>query len=227
MKKYFLKIIAVLGIMAFSFSSQKANAQIPGVGLVTGIIKKVIVAIDLKVQELQNKTIALQNAEQQVINQLSLGQLTDISGWLGKERSLYEGYYNELASVKTVISGYQEVRAAVRAQAELLAEYHRASQLVHSDTHFSPAELGYIESVYQGILKESGRNLDRLRLALQPLATQMDDAERLAEIHKASSGVQRNLGHLREFGSQTTSLSLARARDDQDRAALKALYGIR
>jgi hypothetical protein len=33
---------------------------------VTGLIKKVIVAIDLKVQQLQNRTISLQNAEQQV-----------------------------------------------------------------------------------------------------------------------------------------------------------------
>jgi len=226
MKKYYSKSIAALAVLIFSFSVQKADAQVPGVGLVTGIIKKVIVAIDLKVQELQNKTIALQNAEQDIINHLSLSQLSDISGWLNKERSLYQDYYKELASVKTIISGYDEVKEAIRVQAELLSEYHRASQLFHNDSHFNAAELGYMETVYSGILEESLRNLDQLWLAAGKLSTRMDDAERLSLIHAASSGIQTNLNHLREFDRQTVSLSLSRARDDQDRATIKSLYGI-
>lgn len=216
-----------MAMLIFSFSSQSASAQIPGVGLVTGIIKKVITAIDLKVQELQNRTIALQNAEQQVINHLSLGQLSDISGWLDKEQSLYHGYYQELASVKTIISGYGEVKDAIRAQGQLVTEYHSASEQFHRDPHFSAAELQYMETIYSGILGESLRNLDRLKVAVEAFSTRMDDAERLAAIRQASSGIQMNLDHLRQFSSQTISVSLARARDEQDRATIKSLYGIR
>lgn len=226
MKKYDSTSIAVLLAMIFSLASESAGAQIPGAGLVTGIIKKVIIAIDLKVQELQNKTILLQNAEQDLINHLSLGQLGDISGWLSKERNLYQDYYKELASVKAVITGYDEVRAAIRAQAELVNEYHNDRQLFHSGGHFSPAELDYMETIYGGILKESLRNLSQLELAIQAFTTQMDDAERLAAIHRAASGIQTNLNHLRQFGSQAAALSLRRARDQQDRAGLKTLYGI-
>lgn len=226
MKKYYSKPIAALAVLIFSFSVQKSDAQVPGVGLVTGIIKKVIVAIDLKVQELQNKTIALQNAEQDIINHLSLSQLSDISGWLNKERSLYQDYYKELASVKTIISGYDEVKEAIRVQAELVSEYHRATQLFHNDSHFSAAELRYMETIYSGILEESLRNLGQLRLAAGEFSTQMDDAERLSVIHAASSGIQTNLNHLREFDREAASLSLSRARDVQDRATIKSLYGI-
>lgn len=226
MKKYYLKTIVTLAVLLFSFIDNRLNAQIPGVSLVTGIIKKVIVAIDLKVQELQNRTIALQNVEQGIINQLSFGQLGEISGWLDKERTLYQGYYKELASVKKVIGDYDEVRAAIRAQGELVSEYHSASQLFHGDRHFSAAELSYMESIYSGILEESLRNLDQLELAIQAFATQMDDAERLAAIQKAASGIQTNLNHLRQFDSEAASLSLRRARDEKDRASLKALYSI-
>lgn len=226
MKKHYSKSIAVLAVLFFSFSGERAHAQIPGIGLVTGIIKKVIIAIDLKVQELQNKTIALQNAQQEVINHLSLGQLSDISGWLNKERNLYQDYYKELASVKTVISSYDEIKDAIRAQAQLVSEYHSASRRFHSDPHFSVAELRYIETIYGGILEESLRNLDQLELAVQALSTQMDDAGRLTAIHEAASGIQTDLNHLRQFNSQATSLSLRRARGEQDRATLKSLYGI-
>lgn len=221
-----MKIITALVVLFFSFISNQLHAQVPGVSLVTGIIKKVIIAIDLKVQELQNKTIVLQNAEQDVINHLSFGQLSDISGWLNKERNLYRDYYKELASVKAVITDYDEVRAAIRAQAELVSEYQSASRLFHNDHHLSAAELAYMETVYAGILQESLRNLSQLELAIQTLATQMDDAERLASIHQASSGIQTNLNHLRQFDSQAAALSLQRAWDEKDRASLKALYGI-
>ena len=226
MKNYYSKSIVVLLALIFSIGVQNADAQIPGVSLVTGIIKKVIIAIDLKVQELQNKTIALQNAEQGVINHLSLSQLSDISGWLNKEQNLYRDYYKELASVKAVITDYDEVRAAIRAQAELVSEYHSASRLFHGDRHFSAAELSYMETIYSGIVEESLRNLDQLELAIRAFATQMDDAERLAAVHRAASGIQTNLHHLRQFDSEAASLSLRRARDEQDRASLKALYGI-
>jgi hypothetical protein len=226
MKKYYSKLIVASATLVLSFSSHTAHAQIPVVGLLSGIIKKVITAIDLKVQQLQNKTIALQNAEQDIINHLSLGQLSDISGWLNKERNLYQDYYKELATVKTVISDYDQVRAAIRNQADLVREYHSASRIFHSDPHFSAAELAYMETVYAGILEESLRNLDRLELAVEAFATQMDDAERLAAIHQAASGIQMNLNHLRQFSSQAASLSVRRGRDEQDRASLKALYGI-
>jgi hypothetical protein len=220
------RILPVLILWMAIGQIQTANAQIPVVSLLSSVVKKVIIALDLKVQQLQNQTIALQNAEASLENNLHLNNLNDISGWLNKERKLYADYYQELAKVKTVISDYDEVKRIITRQKELLSECHNSSALFHRDAHFSASELKAMENIYGGILQESERNLEEALTAVQSFSTQMDDAERLAMVHHASTGMQTNLGHLRQYNNQNVTLSLERARDDQDRQAVKALYGI-
>jgi len=222
-----LKTLICIGTLLFFFlTGNQVHAQIPIVSLVTSAIKKVITALDLKVQQLQNQTIALQNAEASLENNLHLNSLNDISGWLNKERSLYADYYQELAKVKTIISDYDEVKKIISQQQQLLSEYHQASTLFHQDSHFSVAEMNAMENIYSGILQESARNLDEVMLAVSSLQTQMDDAERMSMVHHASSGMQTNLDHLRQYNNQNVTLSLERAKDEQDRRTVQQLYGI-
>jgi hypothetical protein len=215
-------MIVIVTIIPF----KRSAAQIPIVGLFTSALKKAITAIDLKVQQLQNQTIALQNAEQQLENSLSLGKLNDITGWLGKERTLYQNYYQELAQVKVIISDYDEVKKIISQQKQLLSEYQQANTLFHQDKHFSAEELSYMSNIYSGILQESLRNLNEVLVAVNSFSTQMDDAERMQRIHKASSGMQTNLDHLRQFNQQNVTMSLARAKDERDRSAVRRLYGL-
>jgi hypothetical protein len=220
-------IIIVLLIGTTVIRLQPANAQIPVVSLVTGVIKKVITALDLKVQQLQNQTISLQNAEQGLENNLHLNSLTDISGWLNKEKNLYQDYYQDLAKVKTIILDYDEVKRIVNQQVELVSEYKSAYALFQRDKHFSTGEIGYMSNIYNGILQESIRNLDEVLLAVNSFSMQMSDFERLQMVHKASGGMQKNLDDLRQFNSGNIRLSLDRARDAQDRQTVTQLYGIR
>lgn len=218
--------VAALVVFIFSLTGQNVQAQIPVVSLVTGIIKKVIIAIDLKVQQLQNQTIALQNAEQQLENNLHLNSLNDISGWLGKEKDLYQNYYQELAQVKKVIADYDEVKQVISRQKQLVSEYQNAIALFHHDAHFSAMELQYMGNIYDGILEESLRNLEAVMTAVSAFSTQMDDAERWLRIDGAAKAMQTNLDHLRQFNRQNVLLSLSRSRDQQDRASVQRLYGI-
>jgi hypothetical protein len=219
-------LTAVSAVLLLSISHERAEAQIPGVNIITGVIKKVIVAIDLKVQQLQNQTIALQNAEQKLENSLHLSSLNNISGWLGKEKELYANYYKELNTVRGLIADYDEVKAVISKQRQLVAEYRQASSLFNRDAHFSPEELRYMGNIYNGILQESLQNLDQLLLAVSSLNTQMDDAERLSRIAEAAKAMQTNLDHLRQFNRQNAGLSLMRAKDAQDRQHMKQIYGI-
>jgi hypothetical protein len=222
------KLIITLGVVILTviIPVSRVQAQIPIVSLITAAIKKVITALDIKVQQLQNKTLALQNAEQNLENTLSLNKLNDISGWLGKERSLYQGYYTELSTVREVISGYQEVKKVMSQQKQLLAEYQQAYTLSGRDKHFSAQELSYMGNIYNGILQESLRNLDEVMLAVSTYSTQMDDAERLTQIHRAAAGMQTNLDHLRQFNQQNAALSLSRSKDQQERLQVRQLYGL-
>jgi hypothetical protein len=224
MKKRDLKLIVVL--MLCLTLANRGSAQVPVVSLVTGVIKKIIIAIDLKVQRLQNATLALQNAEQALENQLSLNSLNDIRGWLSRERDLYRDYYQELTEVRTVIAGYGEVKNLIREQQLILAEYKSASGLFHRDRHFSAAELRFVDEVYRGILAESLRNLEEALLAVRAFSTRMHDAERLQLIQQAAAGMQTNLDHLRQFNDQNSWLSRQRAGEEQDREDLKRRYGL-
>ncbi|WP_237073595.1 conjugal transfer protein TraI [Mucilaginibacter mali] len=221
-----IKTPTVIICLFFFLTGTEVKAQIPGVSLVTGVIKKVIVAIDLKVQQLQNQTLVLQNAEQQLENSLHLSSLNGISDWLSKEKELYTGYYQELNKVRGLIADYDAVKSIISKQKQLVVEYQQANALFHRDAHFSASELQYMGNIYNGILQESLRNLDELLLVVSDLSTRMDDAERLQKISEAAKAMQTNLDHLRQFNRQNAGLSLLRAKDAQDRQNVKQLYGI-
>ncbi|RKR80685.1 hypothetical protein BDD43_0817 [Mucilaginibacter gracilis] len=211
-------------LLLFVLPQQKADAQI--IDLINQAIIKAINAIDIKVQQVQNQTIMLQNAEKQLENKMSLGNLNDISGWLDKEKNLYADYYNELQQVKTVIADFNEVKRITTQQAQLVSEYKSAYSLFKQDKHFSSDEIGYMGQVYSGILQESVRNLDEVLLAVNSFGTQMSDAERLLLVHQASGGIQKNLNDLRQFNNNNTQVAMQRAKDQNDLQSIRALYGI-
>jgi hypothetical protein len=225
MKKYKLIITGIILLM-IALPQQKANAQIPFVSLISDAVKKVIVAIDLQVQQLQNQTIALQNAEAQIENKMSLGNLNDISSWLGKEKDLYSSYYQELAQVKKLITDYDEVKQATQQQIELIKEYKTAYNLFQQDKNFTPTEINYMATVYNGILQESIRNLNEVVTAVTAFTTQMSDAERLLMVHKATGGMQKNLNDVRQFNNANMSITLQRAQENNDMEAVQKLYGL-
>ena len=82
------------------FFAISGNAQVPIVGTV---ISKVVKAIDLKVQELQNEVLLLQNAQKLVENKLHELKLAEIAGWTQKQKELYEQYFAELQEIKLAI----------------------------------------------------------------------------------------------------------------------------
>ena len=82
------------------FFSVELDAQIPILDIIKQGITKVIVAVDLKIQRLQNKTIWLQNAQKTLENSMSKLHLDEISDWVERQRNLYADYFDELRNVK-------------------------------------------------------------------------------------------------------------------------------
>jgi hypothetical protein len=190
------------------------------------VVKKVINAIDLAVQQVQNKTIVLQNAQKELENIMSKLQLDDISNWVEKQRKLYEDYYSELWQVKQIISDYDQVKEIIRLQTKIVTEYTQGYGLFKKDKHFTSDELDHMFQVYSGILSESLKNVDQVLLVVNSLVTQMDDAARMEIINKAAGAVQKNYDDLHRFNHQNVQLSLQRAADLNDLETVKNLYGI-
>lgn len=202
------------------------TAALPILEIVKAVTKKVIKAIDLGIQRLQNKTIWLQNAQKQIENTLSKLKLDEISDWTKKQRDIYKDYYEELQKVKSIIIYYQRIKEISSKQNRLIEEYERAWNLFKKDQSFKVSELEYMEKVYDGILEESIKNIDQIFLIIDSFSTQMSDLKRLEIINKAADQIDTNYNDLRLFNQQNMLLSLQRAKTDADAKKVKQFYGI-
>lgn len=202
------------------------TAVLPILEIVKAVTKKVIKAIDLRIQKLQNKTIWLQNAQKKIENVLSKLKLDEISDWTKKQKELYKGYYEELAKVKSLITYYQRIKDITKKQTSLVQEYERAWNLFKQDPNFKEIEIEYMEHVYSGILEESVKNIDQIFLILDSFSTQMSDLKRLEIINKAADEIDSNYDDLNLFNQQNIMLSLQRAKTQADVNQVKQFYGI-
>lgn len=226
MKKKLIVLMVCLLLVGTSARPAEKIAVLPILEIVKAVTKKVIKAIDLRIQRLQNKTIWLQNAQKQVENVLSKLKLDEISDWTQKQKDLYKDYYEELAKVKSIITYYQRIREITKKQTQLVQEYERAWNLLKRDTHFKDSEIQYMERVYTGILEESVKNIDQIFLILDSFATQMSDLKRLEIINKAADQIDGNYDDLTIFNQQNILLSLQRAKTEADVNQVKQFYGI-
>ena len=226
MKKIKQLLILLSATIAFLVPAKTANAQFVIGEVIKLTVTKIIKAIDLKVQRMQNKTIWLQNSQKVIENQMSKTKLTEISGWTEQQKQLYSNYYTELWKIKSAIANYQRIKDITIKQAALVSEYKQAWSLFRQDTHFNPQELSYMQRVYSGILDASVKNLDEIMLVISPTKTQMTDEQRLELINHASDHLDENYNDLHQFNSQGIQLSLQRSKDLNDTQSIKKLYGI-
>ncbi|GAA4339662.1 conjugal transfer protein TraI [Flaviaesturariibacter amylovorans] len=222
MKKHLICLL----LAVFTALARPAAAQDPITLIIKEGIKKVIVAVDLKIQRIQTKTIWLQNAQKAVENTMSKLKLDEISEWTERQRKLYSDYFEELRKVKDALAYYHRLKSLIDKQRLLVEAYGRAWSGVRRDRHFTPEEVAYMGNVYSGILAESVRNLEGLQLIVRSFTTQMSDGERLALIDKTAAAIEANYADLRAFTNGNVQLSLQRSRDLKETAVVRNLYGL-
>lgn len=225
MKSYM--VILPVSAMTICVSLPKgANAQIAVLEVIKAGVKKVIKAVDLKVQRLQNETIWLQNAQKVLENQLSKLKLTEIADWTERQKELYSEYYNSLWKVKTAITYYKRVRDLTQRQIAIVDEYKWAWGLFQKDRHFSADELARMQQTYLAILEQSVKNLDQVLLVVNSFKTQMSDGKRLEIINAAAEKIEENYTDLKQFNHINIDLSIKRSVSLEEVAKLKELYGL-
>jgi hypothetical protein len=220
-KTFFALVLA--GILIIQ-PSTRVDAAIPIAKIIQEGVKKVIKAVDLMIQRLQNKTIWLQNAQKVLENKLNELKLTEIAEWTEKHRKLYQDYYEELWKVKNTIAMYQRVRQVMDKQVRIVDEYRRCWNIVKNDDHFTKSELEYMYKVYSGIMEESVKNLDQILIVIYSFKTQMSDGKRLEIIEEAADQIDQNYFDLKDFNTQNMLLSINRAKDASEIEVVKKLY---
>lgn len=205
--------------------TQEAHA-IDIIAIIKAAVVKVIKAVDLMIQRLQNETIALQNAAKVLENQLSKLKLKEIAQWTEKQREQYRKYFDELWKVRNTIASYKRVKMIVERQKAIVAEYKFTWHMVNQDKHFTRQEIDYMYRVYTGILNESVYNIDQILLVINSFKMQMSDAKRLELINKAGDEIDQNYYDLKQFNNQNVQLSLSRAKDEHEIESIRKLYGL-
>lgn len=219
-------IVFFIATVLITMAPRQADAQMVIIDVIKTATKKVIRAIDLKIQRLQNKTIDLQNIQKEIENKLSQLKLNEIAEWTKKQKEIYQQYFDELWRVKTAIAYYKRVAEIIAKQKQLVTEYKKAYSLVQQDKHFSADELESISAVYTGILEESIKHLDQILMVVQSFHIQMSDAARLEIINKSADALEQNYTDLQNFTQQNMQLSLQRAKDLHEVNIVKKLYGL-
>jgi hypothetical protein len=216
------KIVCCFLIVAGS----RIPAQAQVLEIIQAVTTKVIMAIDLGVQKLQNETIWLQDAQKQLENTLSQLKLQEIGSWVQQEKDLYSEYYNELSQVKRYITEYDKVKTLISQQAAIVSSYNQAMAQFKQDPHFTAAELQHMEGVYQGIMSEAVQWLDQATLVLQALLTSMTDQQRLQKINEAASKTTVSYNAMQQFTTQNQILSLQRSKDQEEVNQALKLYNL-
>jgi hypothetical protein len=223
MKRTFFCWGTLLTVLIFVTANLSAQITIPGIGQ---LIAKVIQAIDLRIQRIQTQTIGLQEAQKELENTMSALRLGEIRDWVQDQKDLYDEYFQELWKVKTILSDYHKVAEIVQRQKDILSEYQQAMALFRQDAHFSATELTQMEAVYNGIISESGKNLDALVTIINSFTVQMSDQRRMEIIDGAARGMDKSWRDTQTYSNENAMLSLQRSSDENEYEFLKKIYGL-
>jgi len=223
MRKYLFILFATTTLVLAV--PRESHAVIPIIKIIKEVVKKVIKAVDLLIQRMQNEVIKLQNAQKVLENELSKLKLKEIAEWTEKHRKLYEEYFDELWRVRNTIAAYERIGKIIQRQEQIVKEYNQAWRHVKDDDHFTEREIDYLYRVYAGILRESARNLDQILLVINSFKTQMTDAKRIEIISKAGDNIDKDYSDLKALNAYVTNMSMRRAKDKHDLDAIRKLYG--
>jgi hypothetical protein len=218
-------IISIL-VVAFALTpSTSLYAQVPIIEAVKFAAKKVIKAVDLSIQRVQNATIELQNVQKKIENTLSQLKLQEIADWTQKQKDLYQEYFDELWRIKSILAYYHRMNLIIDLQKQMFSEYKNAYNLVQTNLNFTAPEKDFMAGVYDGMLQASLTGIDDIINMMKSFTVQMSDGERLALIDKTSNYLEELLSDIRSFNSQNIALSQQRSRNRTDFQTLGRIIG--
>lgn len=202
MKKCCLIVLLFLGSLSL---------QAQSIDPVSLVIAKIIKAIDLQVQKLQNQTIWLQQAQQVAENELSKLKLGEIQEWQDKQRILYADYFQEMRTVKNVIKALPQVKQILKMQTEVVEEYNRFAK--------QPNQLASFDELLD-LSKD-------ILISLQALTSDgnltMKDSDRAMYLCTLREAMSDCLDSIRYLNKQQVKITASKIRVNADMQFLKKL----
>lgn len=216
----------IILILAFCFfGSASADAQV--IFIIKYITSKIIRAIDLKVQQLQNEAINLQILQKQLENNFSASNLSQIASWEQKQKDLYAGYFDELTKVKNAIAFTSRISEIMQKQKQVVTDTRKTMQSIYVDNHFTVAEIQQFVSGCESILTQSANNLSLMLETVSAGKFMMSDGERLTRLMQVTDDEEEQETKLNGWLQKIRDLSISREHNAVEIQNIKRLYDFR
>ena len=130
-------------------------------------------------------------------------------------------YYDALKKVNNLIGDAYKVKECILMVGDISEVYVTSYKKMLSDKNFRPTELAAMASGYTKLLEQSGESLKELKSNV----FSMNDHERMQQIDRIYTTLREYRSLVSYYTRKNISVSYVRAREKNNLASVKALYG--
>ena len=134
-------------------------------------------------------------------------------------------YYDELKKVKDLIGDAYKVRECILMVGDISEIYVTSYKKMLADRNFRPSELAAMAAGYSKMLEQSGETLKELKAVAKSGIFSMNDHERMQAIDRIYTSLREYRSLVSYYTRKNISVSYVRAREKNDLASVRALYG--
>ena len=134
-------------------------------------------------------------------------------------------YYDALKKVNNLIGDAYKVKECILMVGDISEIYVISYKKMLSDKNFRPSELAAMASGYAKLLEQSGESLKELKSIVKSNVFSMNDHERMQAIDRIYTTLRENRSLVSYYTRKNISVSYVRAREKNNLASVKALYG--
>ena len=134
-------------------------------------------------------------------------------------------YYDALKKVNNLIGDAYKVKECILMVGDISEIYVTLYKKMLSDKNFRPSELAAMASGYAKLLEQSGESLKELKSIVKSNVFSMNDHERMQSRDRIYTTLREYRSLVSYYTRKNISVSYVRAREKNNLASVKALYG--
>lgn len=140
---------------------------------------------------------------------------------------LHETFLDKMLQVSPAVKNYKRIADIIRQQKQIVSEYKFAFQRFKGSDLFNDKEIGYLTSVYDGLVDRSLENLNELAMVITASKFRMSDEERIKAIDRIFIDMEDKLVFLRSFNKSTNVLAMQRSKEKREVEVSRRLNGVK
>ncbi|MDB5143051.1 MAG: hypothetical protein JWQ66_1764 [Mucilaginibacter sp.] len=139
---------------------------------------------------------------------------------------LHTAYFNSLQQVNPVVLNDPKGKSIAGMHLQIITLFVKEITWQQKEKLLQPAELTYLQSVYNNILKEGKNDMDELTQVLTPGKLQLTDQQRLGRLDHLCDSMKDKFAFSGYFTAKCRKLATGRQQAKQENEQLKKVYGI-